>query len=74
MKTEIKMTNDIPKSIVEKGDIGYIDGYVVAGDGRPVVAVVIPSKGIVELVSFHTFKATGHVTEDGAFDFGSHYR
>lgn len=41
MKTQVRITSDIPQERATKGDFGYIDGYVHAGDNRPYAVVVI---------------------------------
>lgn len=49
MRTNVIIDQDVYQSALEKGDEGYIDGYVRGGDERPYAVVVIPSKGIIEL-------------------------
>ena len=39
-KTKIEITRDTNQCSHKKGQIGYIDGYVMAGDGRPYAVVV----------------------------------
>ncbi len=42
---------------VKDGDIGYIDGYVSGGDGRPCAVFVRLTDGVVDLVYNHSLKA-----------------
>lgn len=59
MKTRVIVKHDINQSEIKKGDIGYIDGYVQAADGRPYAAVVIPEKSIVDLCSMYSLEIGG---------------
>lgn len=49
MKTKVKVDQDINESLLRKGDLGYIDGYVTAADGRPYAVVVIPSTNVIDI-------------------------
>ena len=40
-KTLVKIATHSPDGDWEKGDIGYVDGYLTAGNQRPYAAVVI---------------------------------
>ena len=40
-KTKIEITEAISQTKLEKGDTGYVDGYVQAGDGRGYAVVVV---------------------------------
>ena len=59
MKTNVEMKNDQHQCEIKKGDVGYIDGYVRAADDRSYACVVVPDKGIVDLVSIYNVKVTG---------------
>jgi hypothetical protein len=55
MKTCIEMTtSDGQNGDWKNGERGYIDGYVVGGDGRPYAAVVIDERII--LAPVHSLK------------------
>ena len=49
-KTKVRLHNDIHQSFLKKGDVGYIDGYVQAPDGRPYSVFVRRSDGLIDLV------------------------
>ena len=49
-KTKVILTQDVHQSEFKKDMIGYIDGYVRGGDGRPYAVVVVGS--IIGLVPF----------------------
>lgn len=49
MRTRVRITNDDQRhQEFKKDEFGYIDGYVIGGDGAPYAVVVIePRKAIV---------------------------
>lgn len=49
MKTKVEIDQNINESLLRKHDIGYIDGYVTAADGRPYAVVVIPEKKLIDM-------------------------
>lgn len=62
MKTEVIFLNDQHQESFKKGDIGYIDGYVTGGDGRPYAIVVRDSDGHVGYAYTYNLKACGFVS------------
>ncbi len=56
-KTKVEIMQDVHQSDFKKGDIGYIDGYVQAGDARPYASVVRISDGYIDLVGTGLLKA-----------------
>ena len=58
MKTRIKLRDDVPQSVLKKDDVGYIDGYVTGGNGRPYAAVVIgKTVGLVMLYNLEVLES-----------------
>jgi len=51
MKTKVKIKNNYYQGMFDKGDIGYIDGYVRGGNDVPLAAVVVNEK--IDLVPIH---------------------
>ncbi|MGK0448573.1 MAG: hypothetical protein ACJA2M_002371 [Polaribacter sp.] len=47
-KTKVKVIQTPREGQHKKGDIGYIDGYVVAADGKPYAVVVCGS--VIDLI------------------------
>lgn len=58
MKTEVIVNADIHQEPLFKGDVGYIDGYVQAGDGRP-YAIVITYKFTIGFAPIYALIPTG---------------
>lgn len=50
-KTKVRVICDVLQEQAKKDDIGYIDGYVQGGDGRPYCVVVI--KNFLSLIVAH---------------------
>lgn len=57
MKTKVELKEDVHQSELKKGMVGYIDGYVVGGDGRPYAVVV--SGQIVDMCPMYNLKVIG---------------
>ena len=57
MKTKVKIDQDVNESMLRKDDIGYIDGYVTAADGRPYAVVVIPSTNVIDMCPLNLLTA-----------------
>ncbi len=56
-KTKVEIMQDVHQSELKKGDIGYIDGYVQAGDTRPYASVVRITDGYIDLATVWQLKA-----------------
>lgn len=56
-KTTVKCTSDNYQCMIKVGDIGYIDGYVQAADGRPYAIFVRVSDGVIDMVMTHCLLA-----------------
>jgi len=55
---------------LDKGDIGFIDGYVKAADDRPYAVVVIPKKRKIALINIHLLE----VITDEEYKIRGNYR
>lgn len=55
-KTVVEITSKGEWCTFNVGDVGYIDGYILGGDGRPYAVVVGPNGGI-DLVSTTNLRA-----------------
>jgi len=55
-KTSAQITNNVHQTELSKGDVGYIDGYVQGGDGRP-YAVFVRQDGYIDLSPIHCISA-----------------
>jgi len=56
-KTHAKILSDIHQTDLKHGDMGYIDGYVRAGDSRPYAVFVRYSDGLIDFVPLHALRA-----------------
>lgn len=59
MRTNVIVKSDVNQSAIKKGDMGYIDGYVQAADGRAYAVVVVPSKKIIDMVPIYLLEPQG---------------
>ncbi len=57
-KTVVILTASPAQCMFKEYDIGYIDGYVVGGDGRTYAVVVGIKDGIIDLVPMDSLRAT----------------
>jgi len=63
MRTKVVLLGDVHQSSFKKHDVGYIDGYMRGGDGRPVVVVVRKCDGMIDMVPTYLLKAEGFIRE-----------
>ena len=54
MKTKVEVTSNVYQCQLKKGEFGYIDGYVKAGDDRPYAVVVVDER--IDFVPLHALK------------------
>lgn len=54
MKTKVEITADIHQCQLRKGEKGYIDGYVRAGDNRGYAVVVVDER--LDFVPLYSLK------------------
>ncbi len=54
MATKIEITQKYSQGLFEIGDIGIIDGYVRAADGKPYSVVIV--RGVFDLVPVWALK------------------
>lgn len=56
-KTPAQLTEDIGRLGLEEHDLGYIDGYLRAGDSRPYAIFVREDDGLISAVPINCLKA-----------------
>jgi len=56
-KTIATIDGKVPQSRMQDGDIGYIDGYIRGGDGKPYAVFVRTEDGEVGMVSLYLLKS-----------------
>lgn len=56
-KTAARLNNTPHQTVMRKGDEGYVDGYVQAGDSRPYAVFVRKSDGAFDLVPTYMLTA-----------------
>ena len=57
MKTQVTINHDIPQEPLKSGDVGYIDGYVTAADGRSYAVVICGTE--IGYAPIHSITPTG---------------
>jgi len=61
-KTKVEITTNVNQCLFEKGDRGFIDGYVQAADKRPYAVIVVGDK--IDLVPFYAIKVLETVKQE----------
>lgn len=61
-KTRVTLKDDIPRTAIRKGDVGYIDGYVFNGRDNGTMAIFVRCDGYFQLVDL--YEITAYATDD----------